>query len=241
MKLGLCRGITYILFLSSIIFSAGCSSLKSRSRSSRNIEKLEQSVGVKLYREFCSLNDRFTTVEGRAWIKLKTPDQSGQFPLTFYSPNSSELEFEVIDLIGTPLGNLELKSDVLTIKLGNKQQRYKKNWNGFPVQWLSALFRGGVPCVDQAPKEVHFDPAEQRIMVKFDSPFASQWIYQLRNESLKSGVKWVELQKSDSPDTMRMDFGDLMERQDVPKNWNLKSKTAEVNLRFRNFEFEKSN
>ena len=184
----------------------------------------------------CKPGKDLKKVTGSAWLKVRSPEASGQFPGSIEATDPDRMRMEVTNLIGATEAIVTVLGDQYKIEVPKKKKvsHGQNSWGGLPMRWATDLFLGRVPCPtpaqwDRAKITVTADgtlvadlESKEKYEFKFRTWGNELWPEKLRYESAQGAIDFS--------------FDDPEDGTGSPKKWEAKSAKGEVKVRWRDRE-----
>ena len=188
----------------------------------------------------CSVGRSVNSAKGSAFMKAKSPDAEGQFPVDVAAEAPSKLRLEVQNPIGGTEAIILVEGERYELQVPKKKEAGEKgtgSWAGIPLRWATDLFLGRVPC--PRSEDIHSSKLNEKgsLVIQTTASVrgaAETFVFTFKKES---GEPW--------PDTLHWEregafavsvdfkFSDPESRTRSPQKWEAKSARGEVKVRWR--------
>lgn len=168
----------------------GCISLSCASAPKASEAPVSRSEAAAWFERFCSVPEK-SEISGSLVLRSKTPEFKGQFPATVRFQKDSKFVFEVTNIVGGTMAQLEGNSDSMSVTVTGKphlSKRGLKQYLGIELSVLIPILRGELPCPPEA--QTHAEVEKNVMKVKTRN---WTWTYTKSSEEDGSVPVTVEL------------------------------------------------
>jgi len=234
-----------------------CSTLR-RAEDHRSHRTLQEARSV--LEQICSLGAKSITSKGDLWMKAKSPKSSGQFSAVFQAERDGPFTLDVLNPFGGTEARIQVRSGKYQIQGGTNSgvnqgkvlQAGDQTWSGIPLEWVSSLLLGQVPCPDQngtitsgmSERPLEWIRSERgewilNVRVKRPGRKSVEEVYQywIESQAEREWPKALEWTRGGShPQKVRFEFSDPHPDWGVPRKWSASSDQGSVSVKWRNVE-----
>lgn len=188
------------------------------------------------FKEVCSLSRKTKTVRGNAWIKVKSQQDSGQFPIIVLAEAPGSLTLEITNLIGAAQAKVQIKDNKFVARwYGSEavEERGEEDWNGLPLNWAVDLFLGRYPCPasDTALGKIYLKESDRGELIVMHGN--DEFTYGFRKWGGKDWVESVQwVRKGKETVGAHFEFDAPEEPTGVPLKWSVHTETGDVKMRW---------
>lgn len=178
-----------------------------------------------LFNYICNLGNQVKSVDGIVWIKLKSPEFSGQFAAHVSADASFNTKIELKNFLGHPVAVITLIQDRIEVVLPEGLV-HQVNWDAFPIYWLNTLFLGGIPCPKK--EQVRSLQASENSLiilaelVQNSNKVLEEFRFSFRQQD---GILWPERLEWNK-NQVQISFDNPDSKIKSPAKWEIKSTTG---------------
>lgn len=195
--------------------------------------------------EICQIGNNIDEVRGSAWLKIKSPNKSGQFPANIFVKSPNQLQLEVTNLLGGREAFIKYEKNKVKIERPNQETTQEKLdqselWNGLPLQWAITLFLGRFPCPSEKEEKLIIEITDKdELKIQQQNTHETEtFLYQLKKWQDKPWVKaliWEKKNSTKNENALQITFSfDRPEETTLsPKKWEIVSSHGEIKFRWK--------
>ena len=216
-----------VLIAVSLLF--GCAHL----RSGENI------VPKKALSDICRPDLHFKEVKGSVWMKVRSKEDSGQFPADLVWNSKTGLIVEVTNLIGGPIAQIKSRDESYEIKRYDRPEEKfvgEQTWGGISISLAKNLFIGNIPCPqisDTTDAVIRLDSDGWLWVIKG----AERYGYRLKNWA---GRSWPEemIFRKEGSEEVRIHFDQPEDKTGTPLRWEATAGSSELKVRWKERSYQ---
>ncbi len=190
-----------------------------------------------LFLRACLPGKNISSVQGAAWLKVKTEEISGQFFSHLVASVPTQLRLEVTNFLGGTEAILSIQENQYTILRGSDRQDWQgvNSWAGVPLRWINELFLGRIPCPLSRTSYRLSRGLKGELVVDTNEKEAEKFIYSFkesRENPWPNALHWEK--KADMPFVLDFSFDDPEAETLSPTKWEVRSHKAWMKVRWKN-------
>jgi len=210
-----------------------------------NISQVIQGTDPRsLLSQACKPGDQIKSALGSAWLKGAVQNDSAQFPAEIVVKAPSTLYLEAHNLLGGVEARISVEGQIFKIETPDQRKRVEKrrgSWGGIPLQSVTDLFLGKIPCPSAsslADARLSLN-SEGQLLVQVVDPLKGEvqkFIYSFGIWQQKPWAEQLHWEKQGA--SIDFKFFDPEEMTGSPLRWEAKSSLGEIQMRWKDREYE---
>lgn len=197
----------------------------------------------------CKPGGQIKSAQGSAWLKGNVQNSLGnhhsaQFPAEVVVQAPSTLYLEAHNLLGGVEARISVEGQIFKLETPDRGKTIEKrrgSWGGIPLEWATDLFLGKIPCPSAsslAHARLSLSP-EGQLWVQILDPSKGETQKFIYSFGIWQEKPWAEqLHWEKQGVSIDFKFFDPEEMTGSPMRWEAKSSQGEIQMRWKDRDYE---